>query len=158
MKKTIALLLFFSSFIFSQDVLKKESKLITENKGVIFIFDSKTCAYCDVLKKDFKNNKQMNELAKNDFNIYLIDKDKEEEFVVGEKQKKETTTTLRMAFAVKSTPNIIMFDKSWNKIVQLPGYTTPEQMIIFMNFVKGINNKKYTVKDWNSYLKANKII
>lgn len=52
----------------------------------------------------------MNELAK-EFNIYLINREKEKDYIVGKTEKKETTTTLRMAFAAKSTPNILMFDK-----------------------------------------------
>ena len=71
----------------------------------------------------------MNTLAK-EFNIYLINREREQDYIVGETKKAETTTTLRMAFAAKSTPNIVIFDKHWNRIFQLPGYAHPQQMII----------------------------
>lgn len=156
MKKTILILAFLMLSINATDLLKRDTNLLAKGKAVMFIFDSKTCSYCDLLKKDFSTNKQMQNLAKN-FNIYLINKDTEKNFLVGEKQKKETTTTLRMAFSVKTTPNIIMFDKNWNKIFQLPGYANPKQMIVFMKFVKGINEKTFKVTNWQKYLKDNGI-
>jgi thioredoxin-related protein len=48
-----------------------------------------------------------------------------------------------------------MFDKKWNKIFQLPGYADPSQMITFMKFVKGLDEGKYTTKEWRKFLKDN---
>ena len=45
-----------------------------------------------------------------------------------------------MAFASKATPNIVMFDKKWNKIFQVPGYADPSQMTTFMKFVQGVQS------------------
>ncbi len=145
-------LFFFSSFLYSQELLKRQTNLVADGKAVMFIFDSKTCSYCEILKKDFKSNKKMNTLAKN-FNIYLIDKDAQEDYVVGKAKKKENTTTLRMAFMVQATPSIIMFDKNWNKIFQVPGYASPKQMSTFMTFVLGVQNGKYKLEDWQKYIK-----
>ena len=55
----------------------------------------------------------------------------------------------------KTTPNIVMFDKKWNKIFQLPGYAHPAQMITFMKFIDGLHSGDYTAKDWQKYLKDN---
>lgn len=147
----LLLFIIFSTFLFSGNILKKQSNLVANNKGVIFVFESKTCSYCDLLKKDFYENKELKKISKA-FNIYLIDKDKEEEFKVGETNKNETTTTLINAFMVKNSPNIIIFDKNWNKIFQLPGYVTPKQLIVFMSFVKKVNNKKEKIANWRKYL------
>ncbi len=154
MKKIVLILALFLTSIFAQAELKTDTNLVADGKGVMFIFESITCAYCDLLKKDFKENKEMIELAE-EFNIYLIDRDKEIDFLVGKTKKKETTTTLRMAFASKSTPSIVIFDKDWNKIFQVPGYAHPLQMITFMKFVKGLHEKKYETKDWQKFLKDN---
>lgn len=154
MKKIILSVLLFVSTIFAEDLLKDSTELVSNGKGVMFIFESDTCPYCELLRKDFKENKEMNELAK-EFNIYLINREKEKDYIVGEKKKKETTTTLRMAFAAKSTPNIVIFDKHWNRIFQVPGYAHPGQMIIFMKFVKGLHDGKYDTKDWQKFLKDN---
>lgn len=154
MKKILLITALFLSSLFADNLLKTDTRLVANGKGVMFIFESSTCPYCELLKKDFQENKQMQELAK-EFNIYLINQDKEENFIVGETKKKETTTTLRMAFLAKATPNIVMFDKDWNRIFQLPGYAHPQQMITFMKFIKGLHKGTYTTKDWQKYLKDN---
>lgn len=154
MKKSLLVVLFFVTALFSNDMFKAGNELVANGKGVMFIFESDTCPYCTLLKKDFKENKEMNSLAK-EFNIYLINREKEQDYIVGKTKKKETTTTLRMTFAAKSTPNILMFDKNWNKIFQIPGYAHPQQMITFMKFVKGLHEGTYETKDWKKFLKDN---
>lgn len=154
MKKLLLSLLLLINTLWGAELFQTSNELVTQGKGVMFIFESNTCPYCDLLKKDFKENKTMNELAK-EFNIYLINRETEKDYIVGEKKKKETTTTLRMAFAAKATPNIVIFDKHWNRIFQIPGYASPSQMITFMNFVKGLHEGKYNTKDWQKYLKEN---
>ena len=154
MKKLLLTIFLFTSFSFANEIFKAGNELVANGKGVMFIFESNTCPYCDLLKKDFKENKEMNKLAKK-FNIYLINKEQEMDYLVGEKKKKETSTTLRLAFASKSTPNIIIFDKHWNKIFQVPGYAHPDQMITFMKFVEGLHAGKYDPKDWKKFLNEN---
>lgn len=153
-KKILLAFLVLAGTTFAQDLFQKGNEIVAQGKGVMFIFESDTCPYCDLLKKDFKENKEMNTLAK-EFNIYLIDRENEQDYIVGDKKKKETTTTLRMAFAAKSTPNIVIFDKHWNRIFQVPGYAHPAQMITFMKFVKGLHEGKYDTKDWQKFLKDN---
>ncbi len=153
MKKILLVLSLFMVSVFA-DIYNDETRLIAQGKGVMFIFESKSCPYCELLKKDFKENKEMKELSKG-FNIYFINQDNQKDYVVGKTEKKETTTTLRMAFMAKTTPNIVMFDKKWNKIFQLPGYAHPAQMITFMKFIDGLHNGDYTAKDWQKYLKDN---
>lgn len=154
MKKIALIVFLLISSVFSSEIFQKGNELVANGKGVMFIFESNTCQYCDLLKKDFKENKQMNELAK-EFNIYLIDREKEQDFIVGKTKKKETTTTLRMTFSTKNTPTITIFDKNWNRIFQLPGYAHPAQMITFMKFVKGLHEGKYKTDEWKKFLKDN---
>ena len=154
MKKVLLTFLFLVGSLFSSELFKSGNELVANGKAVIFIFESNTCQYCDLLKKDFKENKEMNELAKA-FNIYLIDRDKEQDFIVGKTKRKETTTTLRMTFSTKNTPTITIFDKNWNRIFQLPGYAHPEQMITFMKFVKGLQDGTYKPDEWKKFLKNN---
>ncbi|QKJ22991.1 thioredoxin fold domain-containing protein [Poseidonibacter lekithochrous] len=153
MKKILLVLSLFMVSVFA-DIYNDETRLIAQGKGVMFIFESKSCPYCELLKKDFKENKEMKEISKG-FNIYFINQDNQKDYVVGTTKKQETTTTLRMAFMSKTTPNIVMFDKKWNKIFQLPGYAHPAQMITFMKFIDGLHNGDYTAKDWQKYLKDN---
>ncbi len=55
-----------------------------------------------------------------------------------------------MQFGSRVTPTVVMFDKDWNKIIQLPGYADPAQMKLFLNY---LNNDIYKSKDLSSYLK-----
>lgn len=154
MKKLILALLVLSTFVFSNGVFQSGNKLVANGKAVMFIFTSSSCSYCEVLLKDFEENKEMNTLAK-EFNIYILNQDEENDYIVGKTKKKETTTTLRLAFLAKATPNIVMFDKDWNKIFQLPGYADPSQMVTFMKFVKGVQSGKYKTSQWQKFLKDN---
>jgi thioredoxin-related protein len=154
MKSLLFIITLFISSVFADDLLKTDTRLVAEGKGVMFIFETNTCPYCELLKKDFKENKEMAELAK-EFNIYLINNLDNLDYVVGKTKKKETTTSLRLAFRSKATPNIVIFDKNWNRIFQLPGYAHPAQMITFMKFVKGIHEGTYQAKDWKKYLVDN---
>jgi len=154
MNKILLILLVTVSSLFSEPLLKSDTRIINDNKGVILFFESDTCPYCKILKKDFAENKEMNAIAKK-FNIYLINVMNEKDYVVGKKKRKETTTSLRMAFASKASPNIVMFDKNWNKIFQIPGYADPKQMTTFMKFVKGLNSGQYKTTQWKKFLKDN---
>ena len=156
MKRILLSLLLLISSLFSQSLLNKDTRIINENKGVILFFESDSCPYCKILKKDFLENKEMNAIAKK-FNIYLINITEEKNYIVGKKKRKETTTSLRMAFASKASPNIVMFDKKWNKIFQIPGYADPKQMTTFMKFVQGLNEGKYKATQWKNFLKDNGI-
>jgi thioredoxin-related protein len=154
MKKIFFILLLIASTLFSDTLLKTDNTIVTDGKGVILFFESDACSYCSIMKKDFLENKEMNAIAKK-FNIYLINVTNEKEYIVGKKKKKETTTTLRMAFASKASPNIVMFDKNWKKIFQIPGYADPKQMTTFMKFVHGLNEGTYKASQWKEFLKDN---
>lgn len=154
MKKILVLLTLLFSTLFAQDLFKTGNEIVADGKGVMVVFESSTCPYCELLKKDFNENKEMQTLAK-EFNIHFINIEQENDYIIGEKKKKESTTTLRMGFAAKGTPNILIFDKHWNRIFQIPGYAHPAQMITFMKFVKGLHAGTYDTKDWQKFLKDN---
>ena len=153
-KKVLLSLFLLFNVTFAQSLFQEANEIVADGKGVIMVFESSTCPYCDLLKKDFKENKQMNTLA-SEFNIHFINKEVEREYIMGEKKRKETTTTLKMAFMAKNTPNIVIFDKNWNRIFQIPGYAHPGQMITFMKFVKGLHEGTYKPDQWQKFLKEN---
>lgn len=156
MKKTILTIIalfILTANCFADDLIQKTNRLKANGKSVMFIFETKTCPYCDLLKKDFVEDKELNALLQ-DMNIYSIPRDEYKEYLVGDKNppKKENLKTLEKAFAVKVTPNIVIFDKHWNRIIQIPGYANPAQMKFFLKFLKGLENGKYKASDWNNYL------
>lgn len=153
-KKILLSFLLLVNISFADSLFQEGNEIVTNGKGVIIVFESSTCQYCELLKEDFTKNKEMNSLAK-EFNIHFINKEMEQEYIMGEKKRKETTTTLKMAFMAKNTPNIVIFDKHWNRIFQLPGYAHPQQMITFMKFVKGLQDGNYKPDEWQKFLKEN---
>ncbi|NOX14522.1 MAG: thioredoxin fold domain-containing protein [Epsilonproteobacteria bacterium] len=153
----VLLSLSFTTLQASEPILQHTSKLVANGKNVLLLFETKTCAYCELFKKDIKENKILHKLLKDNFNVYSIPLDKYKNYVMGDKNppKKTNTTSLKMGFTVKATPNILIFDKNWNKIIQLPGYADPKEMKIFLNYViKGI----YKKEDLSKYLKESGLI
>jgi thioredoxin-related protein len=129
----------------NDSILQHTTKLVANGKNVLLVFETKTCLYCKIFEKDIEQNKILHNLLKKNFNVYSIPLDEYYEYDMGDKKtpKKTNTTSLKMGFSVKATPQIIIFDKHWNKIIQLPGYANPKQMIIFLNYViKGIYKKE----------------
>ena len=132
-------------------LIKHTTKIVANGKNVLLLFETKSCPYCKLFEKDVEQNKVMHKLLKDNFNVYSIPIDEYHEYEMGDKNppKKSNTVSLKMGFAVKATPQIVLFDKEWNKIIQLPGYADPHQMIIFLNYVvKGI----YKKEDLKKYL------
>ncbi len=156
MKKYILILIFLAlsavSIQANDSILQHTDKLVANGKNVLLLFETNTCPYCEMFKKDIKEDKLLHKLLKENFNVYSIPLDEYHEYEMGDKNppKKTNTTSLKMGFTVKATPQIIMFDKNWNKVIQLPGYADPSMMKIFINYlVKGI----YKKEDLNKYLK-----
>ncbi len=151
-------ILILLSFIFismqaKESLLQHTDILVANGKNVLLLFEKKTCPYCKKFENDIKKNKALHKLLKNNFNVYAIPLDEYHKYKMGDKNppKKTNTTSLKMRFSIKATPQIIMFDKKWNKIIQIPGYSNPDTMKIFINYIiKGIYKKedlkKYLIK------------
>ena len=152
------ILLGLVALIFSMSVLNAEvlisydSKLEANGKNVMLILGSKSCPYCEVLKKDIVENKELSSLIEGKMNVYYIPIDEQKNFEIGDKKPavKTTSLSLKMQFGSRVTPTVVMFDKNWNKIIQLPGYADPNQMKLFLTY---LNNDIYKDKDLTSYLK-----
>ena len=102
-------------------------------------------------------NAELANLAK-DFNVYRIDVNENNEYALRGQKNVKDTLALRLALEAKEIPNVVIFDKYWNKIFQLPGYASPAQMSVFMRFVKGLNEGKYKIEQWREYLSQNGIL
>jgi thioredoxin-related protein len=152
------ILLGFLTLIFSMSLLQAEvlisydSKLKADGKNVMLILGSKSCPYCEILKKDITKNGELSSLIEGKMNVYYIPIDEQKNFEIGDKTPAVQTTSLslKMQFGSRVTPTVVMFDKNWNKIIQLPGYADPSQMKLFLNY---LNNDIYKDKDLTSYLK-----
>ena len=144
-------LIFSMSILHADGLISYDNKLKADGKNVMLILGSKGCPYCDILKKDI-NKKELSSLIKGKMNVYYIPIDEQKNFEIGDKTPAVQTTSLslKMQFGSRVTPTVVMFDKDWNKIIQLPGYADPAQMKLFLNY---LNNDIYKSKDLSSYLK-----
>ena len=154
MKKLVLLIVFVSS-LFSGDLMQNSTDIKTDGKPVMLFFTSKTCPYCEVFAKDLHENKELNALAKQ-MNIYEIKRDVYKEYTLW--GKPTNLKTLEMTFAIKVTPNVIIFDKTGRKIWQVPGYADPSIMVPYLKFVKGLDNGTYKITQWKEYLQKEGII
>ena len=155
MKKLILLITLLVSQLFSNDLIQKSTDIVTNGKPVMLIFSSRGCPYCDILKKDLVQNKELNALAKQ-MNIYEVKRDDYQTFTLWGKDT--NTRSLEMSFAVKMTPSVIIFDKTGRKIWQVPGYADPSIMIPYLKFVKGLDDGTMKITDWKAYLQKEGII
>ena len=160
MKKLFGLsviIMLFVTNIIASDIISYSKKLKADGKNVMFILGSKNCPYCDVLKKDLNENKELNALIKDKMNVYYIPIDEQLNFEIGDKVPavKTTSLSLKMQFGSRVTPTIVMFDKNWNRLIQLPGYADPTQMKAFLKYV---NNELYKDKDFGEYLKEEGVL
>jgi thioredoxin-related protein len=150
-------IVFFATNIIASDLVSYSDKLKANGKNVMFILGSKNCPYCEVLKKDINTNKELSSLIKNKMNVYYIPIDEQLNFEIGDKNPpvKTTSLSLKMQFGSRVTPTIVMFDKNWNRLIQLPGYADPTQMKAFLKYV---NTGLYKNKDFGEYLKEEGIL
>jgi len=151
------LLTVFISSVIAADIVSYSNKLKADGKNVMFILGSKNCPYCDVLKKDINTNEELSSLIKDKMNVYYIAIDEQLNFEIGDKTPpvKTTSLSLKMQFGSRVTPTIVMFDKDWQRIIQLPGYTDPKHM---KSFLKYLNTGIYKNKDLGEYLKEEGIL
>ena len=155
MRHLILIVTIFLSTLFSNDMIKNSTDIVTNGKPVMLIFSSKTCPYCDLFKKDLIENKELNALAK-DMNIYEIKRDVYSEYTLW--GSPTNLKTLEMSFAIKVTPNIVIFDKTGRKIWQVPGYADPSIMIPYIKFVKGLDDGTMKITQWRTYLQEAGIV
>jgi len=154
MKRLLLVALFLSTLLFSGSVGKRQIEIPLSGKPVMFIFDSKTCPYCEKLEGELENITFLNDLAKQ-FDIYAIPRDDHKIYKLFGKDV--STQELQMSYRVKATPNIVIFNKKAEKMFQMPGYIAPVPLSKMMEFVLGVDSGKYKKSEWATYLYSNNV-
>lgn len=133
------------------ELISYDKKLTANGKNVMLILGSKNCPYCDVLKKDINENKELNALIKDKMNVYYVPIDEQVMVEIGDKTPpvKTSSLSLKQQFGSRVTPTVVMFDKDWKKIIQLPGYADPTQMKAFVQY---LNDDIYKNTELGEYL------
>ncbi len=153
-KKTAFLFMLSITVIFAESIVKREMEISLTGKPIIYIFDSKTCPYCEKLEKELNEVTFLNDIAKK-FDIYAISRDEQKIYkVLG---KDVSMQELQMSYRVKATPNIVIFNSKAEKMFQTPGYVDPVSLSKMMEFVLGVENGTYKKSEWAKYLYGNKV-
>ena len=154
MKRLLFVALLLSTLLFSGSVVKRQTEIPLSGKPIMFIFDSKTCPYCEKLEGELDTITFLNDLAKQ-FDIYTIPRDDHKIYKLFGKDV--STQELQMSYRVKATPNIVIFNKKAEKMFQMPGYIAPMPLSKMMEFVLGVDSGKYKKSEWTTYLYSNNV-
>jgi thioredoxin-related protein len=120
----------------------------------MFIFDSKTCPYCEKLEGELNNVTFLKDLAKQ-FDVYAIARDDHKIYKLFGKDV--STQELQMSYHVKATPNVVIFNKKAEKMFQMPGYISPLPLSKMLEFTLGVDSGKFQKSDWAKYLYSNNV-
>ena len=91
------------------------------NKSVLLIFDQDSCYYCDQFKKDTLNNKEVQKILNEKFDVVFVDINKQ--------------TDVAVKHHVMGTPTCVILDSNGNDVSKIEGYVTSDE---FLNAIKEI--------------------
>ncbi|GAA8484060.1 thioredoxin fold domain-containing protein [Helicobacter pylori] len=149
-----------------EDVFLDNKSISPNDKYMLLVFGRNGCSYCERLKKDLKNVKELRDYTKEHFSTYYVNisYSKEHDFKVGDKDKndekeiKMSTEELAQIYAVQSTPTIVLSDKTGKTIYELPGYMPPTQFLAVLEFIgdgkyQDTKNDEDLTKKLKAYIK-----
>jgi len=154
MKKIVFLFALLATLIMAESIVKRSIEIPMSGKPIMFIFDSKTCPYCEKLEGELNNVTFLHDLAKK-FDVYAIARDDHKIYKLFGKDV--STQELQMSYRVKATPNIVIFNKKAEKMFQMPGYISPLPLSKMMEFTLGVDSGKYQKSEWGKYLYSNNV-
>ncbi|PAF47870.1 thiol:disulfide interchange protein [Helicobacter sp. 12S02634-8] len=143
-----------------EDVFK-DTKLITPSgKYMMIVFGANGCPYCEMLKKDIKNNPDLKSYIQKYFTAYYVNLSysKIHTFKVGTKddpkEVKISTAQLGQMYDVRPTPTIVFADATGKTILEFPGYMPKNQFLAMLEFIEEAAWKgAKTPKDTNRLLR-----
>ncbi|GAA7427367.1 thioredoxin fold domain-containing protein [Helicobacter pylori] len=144
-----------------EDVFSDTKFISPNDKYMLLVFGRNGCSYCERLKKDLKNVKELRDYVKEHFSAYYINisYSKEHNFKVGdknnEKEIKMSTEELAQIYAVQSTPTIVLSDQTGKTIYELPGYMPSTQFLAVLEFIGG--GKYQDAKNDEDFIKKLKV-
>ncbi len=126
-----------------EDIFSDTKFISPNNKYMLLVFGRNGCSYCERLKNDLKDVKELHDYVKDHFSAYYINMSypKTHNFKVGDKDKndekeiKMSTEELAQIYAVQSTPTIVLSDKTGKTIYELPGYMPSTQFLAVLEFI-----------------------
>ncbi len=129
-------------------IVQDNSKISSNGKYGLIVFESSTCKYCDQLKDDILASEILSSRLANDFSTYSLSIDKNGMHLLdhqGETSQVDTKTLMDI-YGIQATPTLIFTDKQTQSIFIVPGYMGPKQFEVTLEFIdsqkwKGVNRK-----------------
>lgn len=102
-----------------------DTNKIDFNKNVLIIFGRNNCSYCDMIKDLIKQDDDLKQLIKDNFNPYYINisYSKIHEINFNDRQSKIDTNSIASLFSVNFTPTIVFLGKDGTVWYLFPGFT-----------------------------------
>ncbi|RAX54687.1 hypothetical protein CCY99_02685 [Helicobacter sp. 16-1353] len=102
-----------------------DTKDVAFDKDVLIVFGKNNCKYCDMLKDTIKNDANLKQIIKDNFNPYYINTSytKTHNIDFGSKTSHIKTNDFASIFGINSTPAIIFLSKDGNVKYMYPGFT-----------------------------------
>jgi len=130
------------------DIVQDNSKISSNGKYGLIIFESSTCKYCDQLKDDILESEKLKTSLTNDFSTYTLSIDTNKMHLLdhqGEMSQVDTKTLMDI-YGVQATPTLIFTDKQTKSVFVVPGYMGPEQFEVTLEFIdskrwEGVNRQ-----------------
>jgi len=154
MKKIIAITVLLLEMLFAGNVVKQQIEIPMTSHPIMYIFDSKTCPYCEKLKSELNTLPDLKKLAQS-FDIYSIPRDDHKIYKIF--GKSVSTQELQMSYRVKATPNVVILNHKGEKMFQTPGYIGPKPLAKMMEFTLGVAEGKYQKSEWAKFLYGAKL-
>lgn len=130
-------------FLQDNTVIESDGK-----KVVLLMFGSNQCKYCDKLKAEIKENKNIGSLIKNNFLSYYINTSykKEHRFFSQTLQ----TQNLSELYSIRSTPTLIFLNPQGEMIFEIVGFMGGEKLMIALEYIS--KNPNLTQEQISEYL------
>ena len=129
-------------------IVQDNSKIASNGKYGLIIFESSTCKYCDQLKDDILASDILKNRLANDFSTYTLSIDSNKMHLLdhqGEMSQVDTKTLMEI-YGVQATPTLIFTDKQTKSVFVVPGYMGAKQFEATLDFMdskrwEGVNRK-----------------
>lgn len=146
-----------ASYADLKHIFSNTAEISPDGKFVILIFGKNNCQWCDHLKDDIKEDKNTQELLKNDFKTYYINLSysKTHKVNLENLQGERDTMSLATYYNIRPTPTIVFLDKKGKPIVIYPGYLPQNQFKKVLSFItSGEYLKAKNIQELHSMLQA----
>lgn len=113
----------------------KDNRVIESDgaKVVLLMFGSNGCKYCDKLKNEIKDSKELQNLVKNDFFSYYVNTSYKKDHRLFSQNL--DTQSLASRFGIRSTPTLIFLNPKGDLIFELVGFMGGEKLVLALEYI-----------------------